>query len=407
MVATAALVLAGPLHAQASRDSAGIRIVENARPTWSDGQRLRIAEQPQLVIGNATDSMYRFRGVRGVARLADGRVAVADGGSMQLRIFNSQGQFLSASGGRGRERGQLLDMGRMSRLRGDSIAIESGFSVSLFSNNGEFVRQMELPRRPDTTGGRPADAPWLLLLALTGNGAGIATPIEDVQMPAPRSIGTRWTESVALKLVTRAGEVARDVGMFPFLEFQQVTSGPTTVWLGPGGVITGGDEHFYVGFGDRYAIHVYASDGSLTSIIRRAWKPEPITDSDWEHWVVEWSKLWVKTTGTDRERDIQEVRDAPWAEQNPAFSQFIVDRAGKLWVRGAHWQDAIAAGSLTDTPAVPSRWSVFDVQGRWLGDVEMPTGFKALEIGPDYVAGTRLTDGRVQVVIYPLSTGGR
>lgn len=407
MISAATLILAGPLHAQASRDSAGIRIVENARPAWSDRERLRLAEQPQLVIGNTTDSVYRFRGVRGVVRLTDGRVVVADGGSMQLRMYNSQGQFLSASGGRGREPGQLLNMGQMWRLRGDTIAINESFSVSLFSNNGEFVRKMELPLRPDTIGGRPANAPWLFLLAMTGNGAGIATPIKDVQMPAGRSVGTRWTQSVALKVVTPAGEIIRDVGTFPFLEFQQVASGPTTIWLGPGGVITGGDAHFYAGFGDRYAIHVYASDGSLKSIIRRAWKPEPITDSDWEHWVVEWSKLWVKTTGPDRERDIQKVRDEPWAEQDPAFSQFIVDRAGKLWVRGAHWQDAIAAGSLTDTPAVPSSWSVFDIQGRWLGDVEMPTGFKALEIGPDYVAGTKLTDGRVQVVIYALSPSGR
>jgi len=132
-----------------------------------------------------------------------------------------------------------------------------------------------------------------------------------------------------------------------------------------------------------------------------------ITDDDWEHWVVEWSKLSVKTTGTERERDIQQVRESPWATQNPAFSEFILDRGGRLWVRDAHWQDAIAAGSLVDIPAVPSAWSVFDARGRWLGDVSMPTGFQAFEIGPDYVAGILRVDGVNHVAIYELRARGR
>ena len=106
---------------------------------------------------------------------------------------------------------------------------------------------------------------------------------------------------------------------------------------------------------------------------------------------------------------------APWFEDGkPAdlpkdfySSQFIVDRSGRLWVREAHWQDAIGAGSLTDLPAVPSAWSVFDVRGRWLGDVRMPANFQAFEIGDDYVAGKARTNGVNQVVIYSLGVRGR
>jgi len=61
-------------------------------------------------------------------------------------------------------------------------------------------------------------------------------------------------------------------------------------------------------------------------------------------------------------------------------------------VREAHWQDAIAAGSLSDVPVVPSTWSVFDVNGRWLGDVGMPAGFKPFDIGTDYAVGIRRAD---------------
>src|SRR5437867_769112 len=90
-VGTAAAMFALPLRAQSSRDSAGVLIVESTRPTWSDSERLWLASKPHLVIGNNTDSAYRFRQVRGVMRLTDGRIAVADGGSLQLRMFSSQG----------------------------------------------------------------------------------------------------------------------------------------------------------------------------------------------------------------------------------------------------------------------------------------------------------------------------
>lgn len=404
--AALSLLLAFPLSAQQSRDSAGIHIIENPRPAWSNRERLELSPKPQLIIGNTTDSAYRFSQIRGVIRLNDGRIAVADGGSRQLRIFDARGQFVSASGGRGREPGQLQNMGLIVRLDGDTIAIDAGQSLALFSSTGQFVRSMTLPRSPDAgaAGGRAgAGPPWLQLLAVTSKGSALATAFQELN-PAPRSVGSRWTESMALRLVARSGDSARKIGSFPALVFQQTPSGLGAVWLSPVGTFAAGADRFYAGFGDRYQIHVYADDGKLTSIIRRQWTPTPITDDDWEQWVVEWSKLWVKTTGAERERAIQKVRDEPWAESNPAFSQFIVDRDGRLWVRTAHWQDAIAAGSLSDYPAVPSTWSVFDVSGRWLGDVDMPKDFKAFDIGPNYVAGVQFTSGSVQVAIYGLGT---
>jgi hypothetical protein len=70
-----------------------------------------------------------------------------------------------------------------------------------------------------------------------------------------------------------------------------------------------------------------------------------------------------------------------------------------------HWQDAIGAGSLSDIPAVPSTWS-FDVRGRWLGDVNMPTGFQPLR-SDRTTSGIMRTDGVNQVVVYDLRVRGR
>jgi hypothetical protein len=399
-VAIAATTFAPSLHSQSSRDSAGVLIVENARPAWSDNERLSLASKPRLTIGNTADSAYRFRQVRGVMLLSDGRIAVADGASLQLRFFSAQGQLLSVSAGRGNGPGQILNMHWVRRLRGDTIAISSGLStVGLYTSVGQFVRTAAFGPRVEAPPARP-----LMTVALLNSGVAVVAPLPGV---TPRSIGSRWTEALSLKLMAESNDVSRDLGTFPFIEMEQVSSGPTSVWLASVGVFAASDDRFYAGFGDRYQIRAYAGDGKLQSIIRRSWTPTPITADDWERWVVEWSKLWVRTTGADREREVQKVRESPWAEQNPAFSQFIVDRGGRLWVREAHWQDAIAAGSLVDIPAVPSSWSVFDARGRWLGDVSMPTGFLPFEIGTDYVTGILRADGVNHVAIYELSARGR
>ncbi len=118
--------------------------------------------------------------------------------------------------------------------------------------------------------------------------------------------------------------------------------------------------------------------------------------------MIEWSKRWITSTGDQRTRDVQGVRDSPWAEQLPAFSQFIVDRTDRLWVRAAHWQDAIAAGNLNDPPVVPSEWSVFGTDGAWLYDVRMPAQFEPMDIGADYVAGRLMREGRELAVVFGL-----
>jgi hypothetical protein len=400
LTVTAAATFALPLPAQSSRDSAGVLIVENTRPAWSDTERLRLAERPRLVISPSADTASRFRQVRGVMLLPDGRIVVANGASLELRLFSAEGRFLSASAGKGIGPGQILNMHWVRRLRGDTIAIGSGFStVSLYSNTGQFVRATALPPRAEVSRAQP-----FLLVALLNSGLGVAAPLPRI---TPRSIGSRWTDSLPLKLVTESSDASRDLGTFPYIEVEQVSDGPSPVWLSSVGVFAAGDDRFYAGFGDRYQIRVYGAEGRLQSIIRRTWTPTPIMAADWEHWVVEWSKLWVRTTGAEREREIQKVRESPWAEQNPAFSEFIVDRGGRLWVREAHWQDAIGAGSLADMPAVPSSWSVFDARGRWLGDVIMPTGFQPFEIGTNYVTGILRTSGVNQVVIYDLNARAR
>ena len=96
--------------------------------------------------------------------------------------------------------------------------------------------------------------------------------------------------------------------------------------------------------------------------------------------MVEWSKLWIKSTGDSAKKEMQELRDARYAFTMLAFSQFIPDRIGRLWVREAHYQHAISAGSLT-----------------------MPKNFQPYDIGADYVLGKQYIDGVSKVLQFALT----
>ncbi len=105
------------------RDSAGIRIVENA-PS-SGGSRLpwRISAEPVVTIGRAEgDEPYLLHIVRDALRLADGRVVVLNNGTQELRVFDGDGTHLATWGGRGEGPGEFRSLAAIEPWRGDSIA---------------------------------------------------------------------------------------------------------------------------------------------------------------------------------------------------------------------------------------------------------------------------------------------
>jgi len=74
------------------RDSAGVTIVENAAPRWADGEGWRLSPEPTLDIGVMDGELeYQFFQIAGAVRMPDGRLAVADRGSGEIRFFDGAG----------------------------------------------------------------------------------------------------------------------------------------------------------------------------------------------------------------------------------------------------------------------------------------------------------------------------
>jgi hypothetical protein len=389
--------IATGVSAQSVRDSAGIRIVSNDRPMWTGAQALRLVASPAVVIGDRDGDPYELNRVVGVSRLADGRFVLANGGSFELRFYDSTGTYLKTSGRRGRGPGEFSRMEALMRQPGDTLAVLDQGTVLVYTAGGNFVRALS-PRVPPIPG---LSGPPMVLGVFPGDRRVVTHAIN----PPARSRGASWVESIPVFIVDAQNVPTHDLGHLPFMQFVMADF-PRPPWFGAMMTVANDAQLFYLGLGTEYVIRAYTSDGRLTRIIRRRWVPSKVTTADIESYVVEWGKRWIKEAGAAAEKQYAELRADPYATTLPAFSQFVVDGIGRLWVREPHAADAAWAGQLSGVPLVPSTWNVFDPDGRWLCDVVLPARFLVKEIGRDYVLGVaRGEDDAESVRMYRLAGG--
>ena len=153
------------------RDSAGIRIAENPRPAPDSRLGWTVSAEPTVSIGTPEgESDFQLYRVSDATRLADGRIAVANGGSLELLLFDAQGNHLDSWGGRGEGPGEFAALNRVRPWAGDSLIAadpERG-RVSILDMDGNH--------------GRTA------LVHGPGDGEGLVATVADAGQP-PGTIG--------------------------------------------------------------------------------------------------------------------------------------------------------------------------------------------------------------------------
>ena len=130
-----------------------IALVTMSACTAADSSQSRIAAalpllsaEPALEIGVLEgDVAYTFDQITGVQRLADGRVAVADGGAQEISIYSSDGTFADRWAGEGEGPGEFRALSRIYRAGPDSLfALDTrNQRISRFALDGSFDRQLD------------------------------------------------------------------------------------------------------------------------------------------------------------------------------------------------------------------------------------------------------------------------
>ena len=372
-------------------DSAGIEIVENARPPDDSRLGWRIGPEPTISIGQLEgEDPYLLHDVSDAVMLGDGRIVVANSGTAELRVFNGSGTHVSTRGGGGEGPGEFSWLRAIEPWPGDSVMAWYGprRDISVFDADGNYARSFTFEMNDDDPG-------FLALVpeATTRNGLILA-------MHDPHLLTT-----VTAEVRDAEGRLLSSLGSYPGQEMDLVTATMVDAILFSVRLprATWGDL-FVIGPTDRYELKAFAGDGRLARIVRRGHEPRAVTRTHIDAYVEEilsppypddWTESQIESYLAEGR---QRYRVAPVVEQFPAFASVMSDALDHLWVEEYEIPGEERPGVL---------WTVFDPEGRVLGFAETPEGMEVYEIGEDYILG-RVTDelGVEYVQVWPLERSG-
>ena len=364
------------------QDSSGVRIATNTG-TWDLGDGpISVADEPTVSIGTVSgDSLYQFSRIRGGVRLSDGRLAIMDGGSHQLRIYSADGVFEQAWGREGAGPGEFRSPTLAGRA-GDTLIV-------LDSNNRRLARYLadeglvdEVPIDDQAGGALQSRGVFSNGTLASGGGFYFSSASGE-----SLSSGLRRPPT-AFGLIGRNGQPVADVGEFPGLEMYFEVSGNSMsarlIPFGRGSVATVSDERLYIGTGDTPELQAFGPSGGHVGTLRWEQPPQPVSGADLDAY--QGDALQNADDADERRRIRKLVSDHP-AEFHPALVGLVGDRLGNLWVEES-----------TSPAEERLRYRVFDSEGRLFGRVALPAHVRVLEIGEDYVLARHFDEFEVEYV---------
>ena len=368
--------------AAVTRDSAGIAIVENSGPVWTAGQEWKV-DSVVLDIGGDVDS------VSGPVRLGDGRLAIANAGSHEVRVYDASGAQVHASGRAGDGPGEYRMLAGIWRGPGDSLLVSDFMArrVSVLDRDAKFARSFSLGG--NTGGLMPVGGriEFAIPQGWFADGSVVGVTMNFTLNQAKQG---PYRDTVSALRYGPDGAVRDTIARFPGAEMEQMSmsmggqsfSAPMAVPLGRQTVTAAQGNRFYLAQNDAWEIEVRDLDGRLVRLIRVRADARPLTpDLIAAHRKSQLEQMEAipamrsmppafKTQITAR------IEQAKYPATLPFLSSLLVDSEGHLWA-----QEVPPPGDETAT------YAVFDDSGRLLGRVTMPEDFRVGSVGADAVYG--------------------
>lgn len=379
------------------RDSAGIRLIESARPAWREGEEWRVAPGPMVEVGvQDGPAEYQLYRVGAAIRLGDGRIVLANRGTNEIRQYDSAGRHLLTVGGTGDGPGEFRALAWVSAPPGDSILAwdASHNRLSIFTPRGELAgtTQIEPVSSGTPTPGESFTAPYPMALTAFADGSLLARSIEIIPNPGE---GVR-RDSINLVRYLRSGAIAERLGRFPGFEFFARQQGDELLWerrvFGRNTHVAVRGRELLVGTNDRFEVVVMG--GERQQVFRRVHEHRPVRSAE----IQAYGDLLLEAARDEASRAYSErvLELMSYPSELPPYRDLIADGEGNVWVE--HYRAA---------PEEQPRWSVFGADGRWLGEVATPAGLRIHEIGAGYVLGVWTDEVGIEYLrLYELLKGG-
>ena len=348
-------------------DSTGILL----SVTWGTSARAplgwEIDSVPNLVIGagdSESEYLYRVQGLRG---RPDGEVLVVDGGSQELRFFDSQGRLLNRVGGKGEGPGEFRDPVLVPSPGTDSLLVFDKRlpRFQVFSSDGHDPRSIRHVKGWPNGRRPPLGAVSLKSLLWEGR-----SPVGGEE--SFRREGLRQLLSMFFWYDADTGEkVSIDSFVVDVAWGERVGQWVIPLTALPSSTITEGGAFITDGLNSE--IREYDVEGRLRRIFRLDESGRPVTRK-----VID-SMIDLGTARTPRvpRRTRESVyAEMPIPDTMPVFQSLLVDEMGWLWAEVYEWD-----------PARPKEWMVFDPEGRAHGVIQTPAGLQVEWIGRESILG--------------------
>lgn len=354
-----------------SRDSAGVRIIEN--PARKDAPvRFRLGEKPLFEVGgiesNPDEEFDHKQGyLRGV-RMSNGGLAVMD--VSRVHYFDASGKRIRIVGRKGQGPEEFQYLTSICRTRGDTLILNDSHNrrMSVLDGSGRILRTI--------LQGDNGSAPFSFCL-------------DDGSFVLQRSIGEIGARQNRITRLRTDGSLVNLVGTFDRAGLDMVTMvGPT--------IAASGDALYY---GDPFTseIRVYDGSGRLRRVIRTADQGDRITDAEAEERMA--MTIPRNVTTAERTARMERLRALPRVSQTwPVFMKLEVGSDGTIWVQD--FRKAFPS---------PDAWTAIDSTGRIVGRLVFPAvpertmRPEVQTFGRDYVMLRRFdADGATSLAIFPL-----
>lgn len=363
-------------------DSAGIRIVDHWQAVMSD--RWSVDADGALTLEGDTDTPL-FE-IRGAVELADGGVAVADGGNHRIVFYDPVGAIRFTTGRQGEGPGEFQRLGLLAKGPADSLLVWDSQvrRVSVLAPTGEFTRSYSL----ETTD----DVPFASVIAVYGDGSFLATGFVDTGGEPPG--GGRRSYAVPSYHFSADGEfraasgnystgesyfetVERGFSVFPALFASEAFRVPV-------------QDQLLTATSDVYELRYRSRDGTTLMIVRREPRRRGIS--------AEARSAMIDALVEDARQEQAERLEGVLTQQEvpeflPELSEIFADRLGRVWVREFEVPEP---ASMT--------WIIYGGDGLQVGSLSLPARFEPSDAGVDFVLGVATDDFGVESVVrYALS----
>lgn len=351
-----------------TRDSAGVTIAENVMASVTAS--CTIDSVPTVQLGGVEDSddyfLYR---VMGGSRLTDGRIAVVNQGTQEVRWYDSTGVLVGRAGREGRGPGEFTAAFLMVRMPGDTLWVGDygPWQWHLFGPDMTFVRTVALA---------PSEINSPDAFAIFDDGQ---------QIFGGPNIGPHdsWEmDSVTVKRYAPDGNVRDTVVRVPTGRMGQIVEDPKSIWMRPwfegSAQVEGrGDRLVVATWGESELVVYQVGERVRPSLIIRWTTPDrTVTDAAVAAAREETANRYPDLDADRKARMIDPQIDPkrPVADRYPAVTRIVMGTDGRIWVRGHG-----------PTGAATREWIAFSPEGQAVCRAELPQVDNVYELGRDYM----------------------